>query len=97
LFKLLISSLKMSSDNKEDVIYTKVIFNPGSLSDDEGLDQSGELQLEDGMRIIQVNQDETLAPEKGQIEKSTTLKLLVILISSYEVGIIISVTVDDLM
>jgi hypothetical protein len=87
----------MSSDNKEDVIYTKVIFNPGSLSDDEGLDQSGELQLEDGMRIIQVNQDETLAPEKGQIKKSTTLKLLVIVNSSYRVGSIISVTVDDLM
>jgi hypothetical protein len=51
------------SSNKEDVIYTKVIFNPDSISDDEGLDQATEIQLEDGM--VHYIHDDPLGPEKS--------------------------------
>ena len=54
------------SSNKEDVIYTKVIFNPDSISDDEGLDQGTEIQLEDGMvHFIPTGHDDPLGPEKS--------------------------------
>jgi hypothetical protein len=59
----------MASSIKEDVIYTKVIFNPGSISDEEGLEQdeedNGPIQLGEGMQLIQVGTGETIVPEKG--------------------------------
>ena len=57
----------MASPVKDEVIYTKVIFNPGSISDEEGLDHDEEdeepIQLGEGMQLVQV--DETIVPEKG--------------------------------
>jgi hypothetical protein len=51
----------MNAGSKEDVMYTKVIFNPDSLSEDEGT----EIHLDD-LRMMQASADETLAPDKGQ-------------------------------
>jgi hypothetical protein len=62
----------MSSGQKQDVIFTKVIYNPGSMSDDELMPES-ELHLDEGIKIIQVGQDDTLAPEKGFILNSLIL------------------------
>ena len=56
----------MSSDPKQNVIFTKVIYHPGSISDEELMPES-DLQLDEGIKIIQVGQDDTLAPEKGSI------------------------------
>ena len=54
----------MSSEPKQDLIFTKVIYQPGSISDEDLMAES-DLQLDEGIKIIHVVQDDTLAPEKG--------------------------------
>lgn len=55
----------MSSNRKDHVIYTKVIFNPESMADEDGLVSETQLHLDEGMRIIHVTSEETITGEKG--------------------------------